>query len=197
MSKKLFFVPSIGFFLFTGACATSVTTITTPVPQAERVTTIYDCEHNGTLNAEERRSISLFNNAAKIQIISFSSNVVRSTPIDKNVLVYKYTKETITLSDEQINELTDILYNYNYSDTLTSFGVTRRNCYYPRHAVVFLDSLDKTTGYFEFCFECLNYKSNPSTENAGTFCNGKFDLLADFFKSAGITFFKEAEENEN
>lgn len=154
----------------------------------------YDCELNGNLSPEERRNISLFKIAKKIKVVSFSRKVVSGTPIHHNQIASKYLKDEITLTEDQIDQLTEILYNYNYSKDAGSISFTDGCCYYPRHAIVFLNSNNKTIGYFEFCFECREYQTLPYGENAGVFCPGKYELIHRFFESIGVTFFQEEAE---
>jgi hypothetical protein len=149
------------------------------------------CELNGTLSPEERREISLFKIAKKIKVVSFSRQIVLSTPIDQNKIASKYVKDEITLTEAQIDRLTELLYNYNFSKDPASRSITHGDCYEPRHAIVFLNSSDKVFGYFEFCFECKNHRTVPARENVGEFCSGKYQLIEDFFQSIGVTFFKE------
>ena len=154
----------------------------------------YDCELNGNLSPEERRNISLFKIAKKIKVVSFSRKVVSGTPIHHNQIASKYLKDEITLTADQIDRLTEVLYNYNYSKDAGSISFTDGCCYYPRHAVVFLNSNNKTIGYFEFCLECREYQTLPYGENAGVFCPGKYELIHRFFESIGVTFFQEEAE---
>lgn len=193
--KTILFTSVTLLSLFLSSCGTTKT-VTPPRPQPVREASIYDCEHNGTLTNEERRDSTIFGRASKVQIVAFSTQVVRALPIDKNAIAYKYTKETVTLTEAQIDGLTDIFYNYNYSDTLSGWGYRHGSCYFPRHAVVLLDSLDKLIGYFEVCLECENHQSFPRGENFGDFCFTKYDLIEAYFKSVGVTFFKEEEEEE-
>lgn len=164
------------------------------VRSAEFNDSLYNCYLNGTLTKEERRNLSHFRIAKKIKIISFSRKVVTSTPIDKNMIASKYVKDEITLTEDQIDQLTEILYNYNYSKDLKSWGSTHGACYEPRHSIVFLNSSDKVFGYFELCFTCENHETLPAGENMGVFCSTKYELLKNFFKSVGIQFFEEEKE---
>lgn len=153
--------------------------------------TIYNCELNGTLTPEERRNISLFKVAKKIKVISFSQKVVRSTPLNENRIASKYVKDEITLTEEQIDQLTEILYNYNFSKNMSSKTISHGECYEPRHAIVFLNSQDKAFGYFEFCLKCDNHQTVPAREYLGEQCATKYKLIEKFFESIGVTFFEE------
>ncbi len=149
-----------------------------------------ECQHNGNLSYKERLDIYPFNAAAKIQVISFSS-AERRAPIENDSVLTSKAKEIITLNTEQITDLTDILYNYNYSKRLQVWSITRNGCYYPRHAVVFLDEHDKVIGYIEYCFQCLGYETDLPMESTGVFCDGKYELLEEYFKKIGITHFED------
>lgn len=154
----------------------------------------YHCELNGNLSTEERRAISHFKIAKKIKIVSFSRKVATSPPIDKNQILSKYLMDEITLTEDQIDKLTQILYNYNFTKEPGPRGITHGSCYEPRHAILFLNSSDKVFGFFEFCFQCQNHQTVPARENIGEFCPGKYDLIQQFFQSVGVTFFKEEAE---
>lgn len=178
----------------TAPVVTNTSTITISPLKEEDSYAQYDCKHNGTLSSQQLRDSTVFGRATKVQIVAFSNKVVTALPIDKNSIAYKYIKETVTLTGEQIDKLTDVFYNYNYSDTLTSRGSRHGSCYFPRHAVVLLDSLNRVLSYFEVCFECENHKIRPANEHFGEFCIGKYELLEGSFRSFGITFFHEEEE---
>ena len=156
----------------------------------------FECEYNGNLSPEQRMARYPFNKATKVQIISFTNG---STPIENDTIITLKTKECINLDSIQIHTLTDILYNYNYTNVDTSAfyrslslarGV-RSACYYPRHAFIFLDEKDKVMEYLEICFECSGLETNLTREETGQFCWGKYDLLKNFIKSNGIIYFGE------
>lgn len=161
-----------------------------PVPGINSSGTVYNCELNGNLSPDERRNISLFRIAKQVKVVSFSQKVVTRVPIDHNQVVSKYLKDEITLTEDQIDQLTNILYNYNYSKN-QPISFRDGCCYYPRHAILFLNSSGKVFGYFEFCFECGSRETFPYGENAGQFCPGKYELIKQLFQSVGVTFFKE------
>jgi hypothetical protein len=199
MTRLFLFIALAGLITACGTTAPVVPdapTITTAAQPLEEDDTFarFSCEHNGTLSSQQLRDSTVFGRAAKVQVVAFSNKVVTALPVEKNRIVYKYIKETITLTEEQTDSLTDLFYNYNYSDTLTSKGSRHGLCYFPRHAVVLLDSLNRILSYFEVCFECENYKIRPEKEHFGEFCIGKYDLLEAGFRSFGITFFHEEEE---
>jgi len=144
------------------------------------------CYENGKLNEKQRLVKYPFNVAKEIRIISFDDH---TNPLRNDSLNTAWINESITLNSEQINELTNILYNFNYSKTSDSHLSYASFCYLPRHAVIFYDSSGKMIEFMEYCFECTgNLSSNPQVE-MGVFCQGKYDLLETFFRNNGITQF--------
>lgn len=148
------------------------------------------CYRNGGLNSKARAQIFPFDKAARIQVISFHSKLGK-TPIANDTIVRSQTIEAITLTADQKDRLTDILYNYNYAKRTNVFEETTTGCYYPRHAIVFLDGSYKVISYMELCLECSRMVTALSPASTGTFCQGKFELLKQFFTSIGITHFKD------
>ena len=186
-----------------------------PPPPSERHFRHYnqECRHNGKLKKDDRRNIYPFSLAAKINVISFAnrddeappdfddSTVVhkvlpqlphfsQSTPILNDTIATAYTIDNIQLTENQIDQLTDVLYNYNFSKKTTLFSVKELGCYYPRHAIVFLDESSKVITFIEICLECRHIETDLPPESLGVFCDGKYDLLKAFFVGVGIKYFK-------
>lgn len=92
--------------------------------------------------------------------------------------------ERIVLSKNQIDSLTDLLFN-NFFKGRTYFaeGV---GCFMPRNAIVFVDASGKEFERADVCFECLNYKTAPTEFKFGHDCEVKMNLLDAFFVSCGI-----------
>jgi hypothetical protein len=157
------------------------------------------CYHNGKLKETERRAIYPFNKASQVKVISFPMSYDRELPIENKRIVPSLVYEVITLSDTQINKLTDILYNYNYSPKL--YWVTRMSsvcgCLHPRHAIVFTDSLESVEAYMQVDFIETRIVTDPPEEvNTGVFCDGKYELLKSFFSSVGIKHFNDEVREE-
>lgn len=155
------------------------------------------CEYNGELTVKQRSKIYPFNKAVTIQIVSFNSGL-ESVPIENDTINRVKTEEIITLNQEQINSLTDILYNYNYkkTDGISVHNEVNNGCYRPRHAILFLDDKNKVKEFIEICFECSGYESRLNKDEIGEFCEGKYDLLHTFFENTGINYFEELPRNE-
>lgn len=148
------------------------------------------CYHNGELSSAERLKKIPFNNANQIVVVSYPGALNSKTPVLHDTICTSETIDFIRLSSDQTDQLTDILYNYNYSLEPVSGQQSQAGCYYPRHSIIFLDKSKKVTAYLEICFECKGIESNIPEEHFGVFCAGKYELLRDFFASIGITFFE-------
>ena len=162
-------------------------TITAPI---DKIHDDQKCYHNGKLSPAERKNKYPFNTAEKISIISFNADLGQ-TPITNDTIHRSKTNDFIALSSEQIEDLTDILYNYNYAKKTNLISEQKVGCYYPRHAIVFTDQADKVLTFIEICFECREIKTALQTESTGLFCEGKYDLLKSFFIAIGINYFEE------
>ena len=147
------------------------------------------CYHNGHLSKSQRRQIFPFNQAESVEIISFHSKLGK-TPIQNDTIITSKVIEIKTLTEKQIDQLTDILYNYNYSKKTNLISFTETGCYSPRHAIVFNDKSKQVISYIEICLECRKTVSNLPKESLGNFCDGKYELLHEFFLETGINHFK-------
>lgn len=91
--------------------------------------------------------------------------------------------EVKTLDDDGEKELMSILMNHDTQDT-NSVAF----CYEPRNGVVFFDKDGHIIGYIEICFECLRYKTEPSTITISTLFPDEYEAMKMLFKREGITF---------
>ena len=154
---------------------------------------IYDdqkCYQNGKLTKSQRLQIFPFNEAESIIVTSFNSKQGK-TPIINDTIISTKIIEHIQLSEIQIDSLTNILYNYNYSKKTNIISDTENGCYYPRHSIVFLNNSKKVISYIEICLECKKMISTLAPERLGNFCDGKYELLINYFKAIGIEHFKD------
>jgi hypothetical protein len=62
------------------------------------------------------------------------------------------------------------------------------SCYEPRNGVLFLDHKGKVFEYLEICFQCMRTEKSSEAVNEGGYCLTKYDLLRNFFRSAGIQY---------
>lgn len=96
--------------------------------------------------------------------------------------------ETVVLNKNQINTLTNLIYN-------TDFRVKGNNgidpghmCFAPRNALLFVDQLGKIFDYLQICFACENYESKSGRINLGTGCYQKIKLAKKWFIDTGFQF---------
>lgn len=115
-----------------------------------------------------------------------SVNVLKDRLPRKNGKVdYQEIIERTSLTNKQIDQLVDILYNFSRRDK--SGVLDLPGCYDPRNAVVFLDTEGDITEVLEICFSCMGYDTDHQTD-FGDFCEGKYDMLKDFFIQNGISY---------
>lgn len=186
----LFPIISIGIFVTLLVQCKSVKTNFDLPPTPDDFHDDPKCYHNGHLSKSQRRQIFPFNQAESVKIISFHAKLGR-TPIQNDTIITSKVIEIKTLTEKQIDQLTDILYNYNYSKKTNLISYTETGCYSPRHAIVFNDKSKQVFSYIEICLECRKTVSNLPKESLGNFCVGKYELLHQFFLSIGIDHFKE------
>jgi hypothetical protein len=161
-----------------------------PPKVSDRSKSDQKCYHNGKLSSEERKSIHPFRIANNVEIISFSSKLMKA-PIVGDSISRKQVIESVILNEGQVNDLTDILYNYNYSRKTNLISRTSVGCYEPRHAIVFTYSSGKVITFIEICFECKEIRTELMEESTGVFCEGKYELLKKYFVSVGIKYFND------
>lgn len=148
------------------------------------------CYNNGKLTKSQRFQIFPFNQAESILVISYNSKLGK-TPIINDTIIRSKILENIRLSEKQIDKLTNILYNYNYSNKTNLISDVEYGCYFPRQSIVFLNKSNKVISYIEICLECKKTVTMLPPESVGKFCDGKYEMLYNFFKSIGIEHFKD------
>lgn len=95
-------------------------------------------------------------------------------------------EEKAELSENQKNELTDLIYNFenNHKDAV----LWAASCYMPRNAVLFFNDNNKLIEFIEICFECNNYRTNSKKMDLNNNCGEKLYLLKEQFSKAGIQY---------
>jgi hypothetical protein len=155
------------------------------------------CYNNGKLTPQERLKNYPFNVASEILLVSFDedadgkkkygSNIITEnyTPVFRDTLYENKLHEKKQLSEAGVDSLSDILYNYSWKNSVYR-TVEESGCYQPRNAIVFIDKEGRAFAFIEVCFECSAYKTSDAKILAGDFCEGKYELLRNFFKKEGI-----------
>ena len=162
----------------------------------------HECAKVRHLPANIRAKNYPFNKASKIQVISYkesnmlgeeilaSVDTVASKPlaINKDSLFQTRIIEAKYLDKQQIQQLTDILFNYGYKGKVTYYTLRGFLCYNPRNAIYFFDEQGKEFESIYFCFECEKYSKSSKKVKIGEFCTQKFDMLRWFFSKCGIVY---------
>jgi hypothetical protein len=94
--------------------------------------------------------------------------------------------EVKQLTQKQINNLTNIVYNTDYKVIDVFNAADGSGCFNPRNALIFYDKRGKIFDYMEICFECHDFYSKSGRFEIGTLCNQKYDLLRKFFIAVGV-----------
>jgi len=114
--------------------------------------------------------------------------------VNNGVLNQSDIKEIKTLTQSQVNQLTNIIYNTDLKVSKNRrlrpilFEHGGGGCFDPRNALLFIDKDGKIFDYIEICFEChvADSKSREITLGAG--CEQKFELLRQYLIGLGIKY---------
>ena len=150
-----------------------------------KTTEHYNCIRKFNLTLKERLQYYPFNVATKIMLVSFTETEENLFYKKDSIEISKF-KETKTLSNEQIDSLTNLLYNIGVKGNVFKF--TPAACFFPRNAILFLNSNEKVFEFIEICFECHRTATSSERINDGISCEQKFDLIRSYFRRQGIEY---------
>ena len=170
-----------------------------------------DCSFTYQYNAAARLKLYPYATASKIMVVSYyggaqpnSEISLDGKPVKK--LTYKQKQhykglvitnkqldystliETKTLTSKQIEELSNIIYNYEYTGLRDYTFVGHAGCFYPRNSIIFFDKNGNIFDHLDICFSCHGYDSASGKLDVGTACAQKFGMLARFFVKAGVKY---------
>ncbi|WP_445432837.1 hypothetical protein [Chryseobacterium indoltheticum] len=101
---------------------------------------------------------------------------------DKN-LTRAYQQKSLNLSE--IQELTNII--FNECDKYSTGIINSAGCYFPRNTILFYDEEDNIFAYFEICFQCNGFESEPKELfKEDMRCESIYEKLENFFNKTGI-----------
>ena len=171
----------------------------------------------GKKTVKERRATFPFNEAKKVLLISFQdpnmhveNDSGERLKVDSLNLIrwkYKFIKsfelpesktkyfatEIVDLSQNQIDNLSQILLNYKFKKNKLSNLTLTPTSSYPKNAILFLNSNNKVFSYIQFCSEGYQFSQMPNETipyfNVFSYNRESWkmiDLIRDFFKSNGI-----------
>lgn len=150
-----------------------------------------ECINTQKYDRIQRLGFYPFNRASRIQILSFKDD--NFIPVQHRKVDYSRVYEYRDLSVDQVDTLTDILYNLDYDPNIKSrTRITEEyKCYDPRNGILFLNANGGAFEFIEVCFECHKTRSSSKRIIEGTYCNQKFDLLKNFFRTTGIKYVED------
>ncbi len=154
------------------------------------------CARYSNLDFSTRLKRYPFSKACKIQFVSFENNMAGSDsvifigneklPILNDTVCYSKLTEVKTLTNAEIDSLSDIIYNIGYGGPVTiSFS---SGCYIPRNAILFLTCSGKVIEFIEICFECQGTRESSKKVSLGEMCDSKLDLVMSLFRKTGIVY---------
>ena len=151
------------------------------------------CVKTKSLKASDLNNVFPFNKSVAIEVVSYKTflddTTVEKSPfavdgkIDRSQLV-----EQKILTQSQVDELVDILYDYTFDPKIDSLIYAVSACFWPRNAVLFENAKGKIIARLEVCFQCWRSEFYPERFTPVDFCDGKMDMLMGFMQSAGIRF---------
>ena len=177
--KKCTYI-SVIFALFTSTSHAQEKSITPFVSEGD-----LNCRYIKKFNEEERLKFYPFNISDTVKLASFRFHT-NSYPFHKDYVVIDSLIEFITLTQKEVNKLTDILYN-NFYKQQPNYEVFSM-CFFPRNAIVFIDSKGKIREHVNICFHCDNYGRSSDEISLGDNCEQKMEKLRKLFKSVGVKF---------
>lgn len=156
-----------------------------------------NCVRSNKLSFEKRILNYPYNVTSQIKIISYQNKGegFEGEELQKYLDLIISNKDSLNestfdeiqiLNTQQIERLTDIVYNYGFKEEVNIIVV--KACYMPRNAILFYDNENNLNGFLEICFECNNYRSSNKEITIGELCTQKMQLMKDFFKDCGIKY---------
>lgn len=108
-------------------------------------------------------------------------------PIKNSVLDRGLVLEEKVLSQKEIDQLTDLIFNYGFKSKSKYRLTTNFKCYDPHNGILFYNENKGVNNFIEICFDCQKFRSSVEKLNLGENCTEKFSLLKSFFLKNGIT----------
>ena len=144
----------------------------------------HQCTHRNKFTVAERANNYPFNNSKEIRIVSINKSLGDKF-IESNQIDLSLVRESVILNNSQIDSLTDILYNIGYDGTFLYYS---RGCYYPKNAIIFIDTAGQAFAFIELSFQCSGFRISSNKVTPFKFCNEKYDLLKSLFRKSGILY---------
>ena len=144
------------------------------------------CVYRPKYSPAKRLQFYPFNIADTIKLISFRHHL-KNYPVSRDSVVKDSLLEVKVLQPQEVNQLTDILYN-NFYKKFSGIGVLAQ-CFTPRNAILFIDKTGKLKESILICFHCNRYEVWSGTYNVfGNECDEKMEMIRKFFITQGVIF---------
>jgi hypothetical protein len=150
---------------------------------------------NTKYNLETRLNFYPYNQSVQVKIVSFDAQVdtgksfpeqrfIYKLPITNDTICFSKLDGIVSLNPQQIDSLTDILYNTCFRWTIVQ--TSKSGCYLPHNAIIFFDNNNKPFEYIEICFDCrlLQYSSDKIVKFED--CDFALKDLREYFKILGL-----------
>jgi hypothetical protein len=175
------------------------------------------CGWYGKMTTEERRNTFPFNQAYKIVLISYPNYATKyvyeeittpwgeKLPGGPNVEKYTITQpiidtfkvfqrqylvyEKAELSQNQIDSLSNLLFNFKLNYRIKYTVQYESCCYKPRNSIIFYGKNDVPIFIYEMCFECFERKFFAEKNNFENLIGCmNHELYKEFFKQCHIKY---------
>ncbi len=176
-----------------------------PPPLSDTLNEISGKTNYTLYKAKKRQAFYPFSKATQIQIVSFDKQLkerirlknigndsyemsdfteVFGLPIQADTIDFSKISQVISLSKNEIDSLTDILYNTCSRWTLTQ--TSKAGCYYPHNAIIFLNNKNQVFEFIELCFDCNQLQYSSKKIKKFEDCDITFSELEAYFKLLGL-----------
>lgn len=140
----------------------------------------------------ERRALYPFKEATAIKLVSFGPVDPKDArdwelfelPMENDTVCFNRLNQQLLLNQPQIDTLTDILYNICHRNSINT--ISRMACYFPRNAILFIDSKGQAREYIEICFECHGKRESKEGLLKEEFCDNTYKVLQQYFTRLGL-----------
>jgi hypothetical protein len=144
-----------------------------------------NCFYKPKYSAKKRGEFYPFNIADTIKLVSFR-HYRHNYPIKGDTLLTDSLIEIKTLTKNETNDLTDILYN-NFYKKRPNYG-SMTQCFFPRNAILFYDKNGHLKESILLCFQCDRHQESSDIVNFGNDCTQKMEKLRLYFITSGLNF---------
>lgn len=144
-----------------------------------------NCAYINKYSAAQRRQFYPFSVSDSIKLVSFRYHR-QNYPIKGDSVMLDSLVEIRSLSADEIDKLTDIIYNNVYKIRPNYGAMTQ--CFFPRNAILFYGRDGKLKESVLLCFHCDEYERSTRKVNFGSNCVQKMEKLRAYFTSLGLKF---------